>query len=301
MVRPTLNRWGKTFVHASGLWLERNAFVHAGSLAFYTLFSLAPVVIIAVAVAGILFGEEAARGEIVAQLEGAVGADVAGAVEDAVASSRLEVAGILPMLTGIIALLIGATTVFAQMQISLNRIWGVVAKPQKSGLLLLLKVRLLSLATVLAIGFILLVSLLVTVALRAVVRYAEGWIPFPAFVLTATEFVLSFAVVTLLFAVIFKILPDVHIAWEDVWTGAAITAVLFTIGRYLIAVYLTYATPESPYGAAGSLVLLLLWVYYSSLILLFGAAVTHARTLASGKVVVPRATAVRVKEEILEE
>jgi membrane protein len=301
MVRPSLNRWGQTFVHASGLWLERNAFVHAGSLAFYTLFSLAPVVIIAVAVAGFLFGEEAARGEVVAQLEGSIGADAARAVEDAVARSRLEATGILPMLAGVIALLIGSTTVFAQMQISLNRIWGVVARPQRSGLLILVKARLLALAIVVAIGFILLVSLLVSVALRAIVRYAESWVPFPGVVLTATEFALSFVVITLLFAVIFKVLPDVQIAWEDVWAGAAITAVLFTIGRYLIAVYLTYATPESAYGAAGSLVLLLLWVYYSSLILLFGAALTHARTLASGKVVVPSATAVRVKEELVEE
>jgi len=288
-------------VHAGGLWLERNAFVHAGSLAFYTLFSLAPVVIIAVTVAGILFGEEAARGQIVAQLHEFVGVDAARAVEEAVARSRLEAAGFLPTLTGIVALIVGATTVFAQMQLSLNSIWGVAARPQRSGLVVLLKNRLLSLAIVLTIGFILLVSLLLSVVLRAIVRYADSWVPFPTAALTAAEFGLSLLVITILFAVIFKVLPDVRIDWRDVWTGAAITAALFTIGRYLIAAYLAYTAPASTYGAAGSLVLLLLWVYYSSLILLFGAAVTHARAVASGKPVTPRPMAVRVRQEIVED
>jgi membrane protein len=293
-------RFWKIFLDAGGLWLERNAFVHAGSLAFYTLFSMAPVVIIAVSIAGAVLGEEAARGEIVGQLDDFVGTDAARAVEDAVARSRLEVAGIVPTLTGVLALLIGATTVFAQMQISLNRIWGVVVKPQKSGILILIKNRILSLAIVLIIGFVLLVSLLLSVALRAVVAYAENWIPVPALVLTGAEFLLSLLVITALFAVIFKVLPDAMIDWEDVWAGAAITAVLFIAGRYVIAMYLAYTAPASTYGAAGSLVLLLLWVYYSSLILFFGAALTKARVLASGKAVVPRAMAVLVKEEMLE-
>jgi len=291
----------KVFAHAGALWLERNAFVHAGSLAFYTLFSMAPIVIITVAVAGILFGEEAARGEVVAQIEGFVGPEGALAVENAVARSRVEVAGIIPTLAGLAALAVGATTVFAQMQISLNSIWGVAAKPQKSGIVVFVKNRVLSLAVVLAIGFILLVSLVLSVALRAVIQYAEFWIPLPATVLTGAELALSFVVITLLFAVIFKILPDVYIAWQDVWTGAAITAALFIAGRHLIARYLAYTAPASTYGAAGSLVLVLLWVYYSSLILFFGAAFTKARTLASGKQVVPGRMAVRVRREIVEQ
>jgi membrane protein len=291
----------KIFVDAGGLWLERNAFMHAGSLAFYTLFSLAPVVIIAVAVAGILFGEEAARGEIVAQLEDFVGREGARAVEDAVSRSRIEVAGIIPTLAGLTALIVGATTVFAQMQISLNSIWGVVATPQRSGILVFLKNRILSLAIVLTIGFVLLVSLLLSVALRAVIRYAEYWIPLNGVVLTGADLLLSLVVITLLFAVIFKILPDVQIAWQDVWTGAAITAAMFIVGRHFIALYLSYTAPASTYGAAGSLVLVLLWVYYSSLILLFGAAFTKAKTLASGRRVIPGKMAVRVRREIVEE
>lgn len=296
-----VSRGWNLFMQAGGLWLERNAFMHAGSLAYYTLFSMAPVVIIAVSVAGAVLGEEAARGEIVAQLDDLVGREAAEAVEEAVARSRPEVAGIIPTLSGVIALLIGATTVFAQMQFSLNRIWGVVAKPEKSGLLILLKTRLLSLAIILTIGFVLLVSLLLNVALRAVIAYAEGWAPIPPLLLSGLELVLSLVVITILFAVMFKVLPDAVVDWEDVWVGAGITAVLFIAGRYLIALYLAYTAPGSTYGAAGSLVLILVWVYYSSLILFFGAALTKARVLAAGKRVVPRATAVRVKEELIEE
>lgn len=297
----TFRQAWRIFTDAGGLWLERNAFLHAGSLAFYTLFSLAPIVIIAVAVAGVLFGAEAARGEIVAQLEEFVGRDGALAVEDAVARSRIEVAGLLPTMTGVAALLVGATTVFAQMQLSLNSIWGVAAKPDRSSIVVLVKNRVLSLAIVLTIGFVLLVSLLLNVALKAVVRYADAWVPLPGIVLSSAELGLSLIVITLLFAVIFKVLPDVLVAWPDVWAGAAITAVMFVLGRHLIALYLAYTAPASTYGAAGALVVVLLWVYYSSLILFFGAAVTKAKTLASGKAVVPRATAVRVQLSVVEE
>ena len=300
-MKATLSRIGKMFADAGGLWLERNAFLHAGSLAFYTLFSLAPIVIIAVAVAGIIFGEDAARGQIGTQLQEVIGREGALAVQDAVARSRIEAAGLVPTIAGVIALLVGATTVFAQMQLSLNSIWGVVAKPQRSSLLILLKTRVLSLAIVLTIGFVLLVSLILNVALKAVVRYADTWIPLHGAVLTSAELGLSLVVITLLFAVIFKVLPDVQVAWPDVWAGAAITAVMFIAGRHLIALYLAYTAPASTYGAAGSLVLVLLWVYYSSLILFFGAAFTKAKTLASGKKVVPRAMAVRVKREVVEE
>ncbi len=301
MDRQALMPGWKLFRQAGGTWLERNAFVHAGSLAFYTLFSMAPVVIIAVSIAGAVFGEDAARGEIVAQLDDFLGADAAAAVQEAVARSRPEVAGLLPTMTGILALIAGATTVFAQMQISLNRIWGVVSKPRKSGLLIMAKNRILSLTVILTIGFVLLVSLLLNVVLRALIRYADAWAPVPPLLLSSLELVLSLAVITVLFAVIFKVLPDAIIDWEDVWFGGAVTALLFVVGRYLIAFYLTYTAPASTYGAAGSLVLILLWVYYSSLILFFGAALTKARVLSSGKRVVPRKLAVLVREEIVEE
>jgi membrane protein len=292
--------WG-IFAHASGTWLERNAFIHAGSLAFYTLFSMAPVIIIAVSIAGAVFGQEAARGEIVGQLGEVVGRGPAEAVEQAVARSRPEVAGLVPTVMGMLAVGLGATTVFAQMQISLNRIWGVVARPRRRSLLILVKNRVLSLAVILIIGFILLVSLLLNVALRAAIAYAENWIPVPPLLLSMVELILSLLLISMLFAVIFKVLPDAVIDWPDVWTGAFTTAVLFIAGRYLIGFYLMYAAPASTYGAAGSLVMVLLWVYYSSLILFFGAALTKARLLASGREVVPRPLAVRVREVLQED
>jgi len=283
------------------LWMERNAFMYAGSLAFYTLFSLAPVMIIAVTIIGLVFGEEAAQGRIVAQLEDTIGADAAGAVEFAVAQSQIAEAGLLPTIIGIGALLLGATTVFAQMQVSLNAIWGVMAKPSRSGLLILLKNRLLSLTVVLAIGFILLVSLLLSIGLRAIIAFAEDWVPLSTTLFSVAEIGISLAVITLLFGMIFKILPDVVMNWRDVFLGALVTAVLFALGRYGIALYLTYTATASTYGAAASLVLMLLWVYYSSLILLFGAAFTKVHMLARGRSIMPRNMAVRVNYEIVEE
>lgn len=293
--------WLETLKEAVLLWLDRNAFAYAGALAFYTLFSLAPVMIIAITMIGLVLGPEAAQGRIVGQLEGAIGADAARAVEQVVAATRLEQAGWLPTIIGIGAIVIGATTVFAQMQLSLNAIWGVVARPSRSGLVILLKNRLLSLAVVLVIGFVMLVSLLFTVMLRAVIRFADEWLPVHPGLVALAEFGLSLALIALLFAMIFRILPDVVLGWRDVLPGAVVTALLFMLGRHGIATYLTLAAPASPYGAAGSLVLLLLWVYYSSLILLFGAAFTKTLLLARGGRVVPRIMAVRVRNEVVED
>lgn len=291
--------WGVTHA-ALRLWLERNAFSYAGSLAFYTLFSLAPTVIIAVTVIGVVLGEEAARGQIVAQLQGTMGKEAAAAIEQAVAQSRLEESGLLPTLLGVGALLLGATTVFAQMQFSLNTIWGVTARPDSNSLLIFLKKRILSLTVVLSIGFILLVSLVTGVFLRTMLQAADDLLPFVGFLTTGAEFMVSLAVITALFATIFKVLPDVVLRWRDVLIGALVTAVLFTVGRSAIAIYLAYTATASTYGAAGSVVMILLWVYYSSLILLFGAAFTKSHLLRRGKRVVPRNMAVVVKHELLE-
>lgn len=301
MTVMTVKSWWAVLKGTMVLWLEGNALAHAGALAFYTLFSLAPVMIIAIAIIGVVLGPEAAQGRIVGQLEGAIGADAATVVEQAVAASRLDQGGWLPTLVGVGAMLVGATTVFAQMQQSLNTIWGVRARPSRSGLLILLRSRLLSLTVVLVIGFVMLVSLLFTVMLSAVIRFAEEWLPIHAGVVTLTELALSLALITLLFAMIFRILPDVVLSWRDVAPGALVTAVLFVLGRYLIATYLTLAAPASAYGAAGSLVLLLMWVYYSSLILLFGAAFTKTLLLHRGGRVVSRNLAVRVHNELVED
>lgn len=285
---------------ASRNWIQSQAFIYAAALAFFTVFSIAPVLIVVVALVGLVLGERAARGELMAQLQQVLGSDAAQVVETAVLNSRIEHSGIWPTLLGFAAIVAGATTVFVQMQKSLNRIWGVSSRPSRSGLWRLIKARLLSMTVVLAIGFIMLVSLLLSVALRAVSAYADQWIPLPAEVLVGFEIGLSLAVVTGLFAAIFKILPDVVLRWRDVLAGALVTALLFTVGRSLIAVYLANAATASTYGAAGSLALLLLWVNYSALILLFGAAITRAHFEALGGQVCPRNTAVIVHREFVE-
>lgn len=283
------------------LWSERYAFQHAGALAFYTLFSLAPLTIILIAIAGAVFGEEAARGEISTQIEGLIGSSAADAVEQAVRRSRLEEAGPLPTILGIGALLFGATTVFAQMQTSLNQFFGVVAKPSRSGLLVFVTTRLLSLGLVIIIGFLLLTSLVITVLMAATIRFAESWIPVPPLVVAAVDLTVSLGIATLLFATVFKVLPDVRLRWRDMWRGGFMTAVLFVTGQYLISMYLTHTAPDSTYGAAGSLVLVLLWVYYSSLILFFGACFTKVLIRSRGDRLVPKSTAVKFRTEILAE
>ncbi len=224
-----------------------------------------------------------------------MGADAAAVVEEAVAQSRIQEAGIMPTLLGVAALMVGATTVFAQMQFSLNTIWGVTAKPTANGALVFIKNRLLSLTVVLSIGFILMVSLVLGVAIRGALGAADNLLPYVGFLSQLAESLISLMVVALLFATIFKVLPDVVLSWQDVLIGSLVTAVLFTIGRSVIAVYLAYTATASTYGAAGSVVMVLLWVYYSSLILLFGAAFTRSLLIRRGRPLIPRNSAILIQ------
>ena len=293
--------WLGIFAAAGRNWLQSQAFIYAAALAFFTVFSIAPVMIVAVAIVGVVLGPQAAEGKILEQLTDVIGPEAAEMVETAVIQSQIDLTGIWPALLGIAAVVIGATTVFAQMQQSLNTIWDVAPRPSRSSIWLFIKVRILSLTIVLAIGFVLLVSLLLSVALRAVMVFADQWLPVPGEAMVSLEIVLSLTVITLLFAAMFKILPDVILSWRDVLPGAAVTALLFTLGRSLIAIYLANTATASTYGAAGSLVLLLLWVNYSSLILLYGAAFTRAHVEARGIKVKPRNTAVCVHRELIED
>jgi membrane protein len=288
------------FKTAAQRWLERDAFEHAGALAFCTLFSLAPLVIIIVAIVGIVFGEDAASGQISLAITDLVGPQAAKAVEEAVQRSRLEEAGIWPTLLGVAALVFGATTVFAQMQGALNHFWGVKARPARSGILTFVMVRLLSLSMVLIIGFLMLTSFIVSLGITGIIEYAREWVPIPGFAVVLIDLALSLGVTTLLFGLLFKVLPDVKLRWADVWRGAFITAVLFVIGKFGISLYLTHVAPASTFGAAGSLVLILLWVYYSSLILFFGTCLTIATILQRGDEVQPKKTAIRTRV-VLEE
>ena len=297
----TIRFWFRVVIRALRYWLDGNAFVFAAALAFFTVFSIAPVMIIAVTIVGLVLGEEAAQGRIAAQLEDTIGTQAAEAVQTAVASSQIDQTGLLPTLLGVGAMIFGATTVFAQMQLSLNAIWGVAPKPSRSSILLFILSRVLSLTVVLVIGFIMLVSLLLTVGLRALIAFAGDWLWIPGFVLVGLESLIGLAVASALFAAIFRVLPDVQLSWRDVIAGAVLTALLFSVGRLAIAFYLANTATASTYGAAGSLALLLVWVNYSALILLFGAAFTRAHTEARGVRIHPRATAVAVHRELVED
>jgi membrane protein len=255
-------------------WMGERPFRLSAALAYYTLFSLAPLLVVTVAIAGLFLGDEAARGEIFAELRGFVGESGAEAVQTAVEKASLQGGGVFATVLGAVMLLFGASAVFAELQDALNGVWDVETKPS-AGLRDVVKKRLLSLSMVLVIGFLLLVSLAASAVLNGIGAWLGGLLPISAVFLEALNFAVSFGVITLLFAAIYKVLPDADIRWSDVWTGAIATSFLFTIGKSLIGVYLGQSGVASAYGAAGSVVVLLLWIYYSSLILFFGAEFTH--------------------------
>jgi membrane protein len=268
-------------------WIEDNPFELASSLSYYTLFSLAPVLIIAIAVAGFVFGREAAQNQIVQTIQGLVGQDSARAVQTIIqnASSK-PTAGVISMILGVAALLFGAGGVVSQLQTSLNTIWGVVPKSGQ-GVWGFIRQRFVSFAMVLAIGFLLLVSLAVSALLSGLTHYMGGLVGVRAFVAHALDLFVSFIFVTILFALIYKFLPDVRIQWKDVWIGAALTSVLFTAGKFLIGLYLGISGVTSVFGAAGSLITILVWVYYSSLIFFLGAEFTQVYASRYGPGVIP--------------
>ncbi len=254
-------------------WTEDHAQGLGAALAFYAVFSLAPLLLIVIAIAGLVFGQEAAQGQIIGQIQGLVGEDSAKAIQSMIEEARKPAAGIIATVLAMVILLIGATGVFAQLQEALNTIWSVEEKPGE-GMWKILKDRFISLMAVLGTGFLLLISLVISAGLSAVGTTLEHSLPVPEFLLQIINFVVSFAIVTLLFAMIYKLLPDISIQWGDVWIGAVMTSLLFTIGKFLIGLYLGKSDVGIAYGAAGSLVVILIWVYYASQIFLFGAEFT---------------------------
>lgn len=255
-------------------WVDDYAPSMGAALSYYTLFSLAPLLIIVIAVAGMVFGQEAAQGEIVAQLRGIMGEEGAVAVEGMLKAAREPAKSTVATIVGIALLLLGATAVFGELQSALDRIWRVPAPKAESDIWHLLRTRLLSFGLVLGLGFLLVVSLVVSAVLAALGKWWGGWFEGWDVVLEILNFAVSFGIFTLLFAMIYKIMPRAMIPWRDVWTGAAVTALLFTIGKVLIGLYLGKSSLASGFGAAGSLVMLLAWVYYSAQIFLFGAEYT---------------------------
>jgi membrane protein len=259
---------------STAAWVDDYAPSMGAALAYYTLFSIAPLLIIAIAVAGLVFGEDAARGEIVAQIQGLIGREGAIAVQGLLKSANEPAQDIFATVVSIVALLVGATTVFGELQSDLDRIWRVPAPAKENGIWTLLRTRLLSFGLVLGLGFLLLVSLVTSAAIAAFGKWSYGFFEGREVYLHALNFGISFAITTLLFALIYKLMPRASIAWRDVWVGAAVTSLLFEIGKFLIGLYLGTTSVASGFGAAGSLVVLLLWVYFSAQIFLLGAEFT---------------------------
>ena len=276
--------------------MEDRALRFSAALAYYSIFAMAPLLIIAISVAGLIFGEEAARGQIYDQINGLLGPKGAAEIQTLIQASSDTGKSLLAMALGLITLLIAASGVFGQLKDALNSIWGVMLKPG-GGILATVKGYLLSFSMVLAIGFLLIISLLLSAALQAVNGFMSGHLPFPSFALPLTA-VVSFIVLVLLFGLIFKVLPDVEIGWKDVWIGAAFTAALFTIGKYLISLYLGRTSIGSSFGAAGSLILVLVWVYYSTSIFLLGAEFTKVYASRFGSGICPSHNAQFVSVEM---
>lgn len=277
-------------------WIDDDASRLAASLAFYTLLSLAPLVIIAVAVAGFVLGPEAARGQIADELSSVVGRDPARGIQAVVASAQSPASGVIGTVIGVVTLFVGASGVFGELQFALNSIWEVKAKRGR-GVLGEVKDRFFSFTMVLVVAFLLLVSLLLSALLSALGRGFATSLPGGELVWQAVNFGFSLAMITGLFALIFKYVPDVEIDWKDVWAGAGVTALLFTIGKSLLGVYLGKASIESSYGAAGSLVVLVVWVYYSAQILFLGAEFTQVQTRLRGRSIRPSKKAVTFRRD----
>lgn len=258
-------------------WWNDNVPRLGASLAYYTLFAIAPVIIVAIGIAGLVFGPEAVRGQIVHQVDDLIGLEGGRAVQALLQGASNHSAGVLATVIGSITFLLGATGAFLELQYALNTIWRVAPKAT-AGLRDFLVQRLVSFGLVVAIGFLLMVSLAVSAALAAFSGWLNASVPGIAFVWMAVNLVISIAVTTVLFALVYKVLPDVDLDWPDVWTGALMTSVLFAIGKTVIGLYIGHSSTASSYGAAGSVVVLLLWVYYSAQIVLFGAELTRAYT-----------------------
>jgi membrane protein len=264
-------------------WVDDRAPSMGAALAYYTLFSIAPLLLIVISIAGLVFGRDAARGQIFAELNGLMGPQGASAVQALLQNVGRPSDGILGTIVGTSVLLIGAMSVFGELQNSLDRIWRAPPRIGGAGLRVIARARLLSFGMILGIGFLLMVSLVVSAAVTALGTWWTPLLGGLAVLLEAINFVISFAFITLTFAMIYKLMPRVRIAWRDVWMGAAVTAFLFTVGKFLIGFYIGTSGIASGYGAAGSLIVVLVWVYYSAQVFLLGAEFTrvYAQQLGS--------------------
>jgi membrane protein len=268
----------------------------SASLAYYTVFSVGPLLIVIVSICSIFFGREAIEGTIYGQIQSFVGQDAAAQLQEIIKNAAIGGKGHIAVVIGIITLLIGATSMFAEMQDSINTIWGLKAKPQKKGWVILIKNRLLSFGVIGSLGFLLLVSLAISGLIEALSKRLQAHFHNVAVVaFYIINLIITFGVISALFAVIFRVLPDAKIKWKDVMAGAIATAVLFMLGKFAISFYISKTNVGSTYGTAGSLVVLLVWIYYSSVILYFGAEFTKAYAIKYGDSIRPNDYAVATK------
>lgn len=279
-------------------WQKDKASVWAAALAYYTVFSIAPLLIIAIAIAGFIFGEQAAQGQLVERLEAEVGPSVAKTIQMLIVNISRPQSGIIATVLGVGTMLWGASSIFTHLKTALNTIWNVTLPP-KQGIMALVGDRLLSLLMVLGVGFLLIFLLTASAVLTALNNMSSAWLNTPESLWHQIDFIVSFLVMMVLFACMFKFLPDVKIAWGDVWIGGAITAILFTIGKILIGFYLGKSTVASAYGIAGSFVILLLWINYSAQILFFGAEFTQVWANRYGSRIISKPK-VNLKDKLLQ-
>jgi membrane protein len=277
-------------------FFDDDPFEKAAAVSYYTLLALAPLLLVVMAMAGMVFGREAVEGQIVAEMRGLVGEKGAEAIELVIQNASSPEKSLVSMALGVLMLLIGASGVFIQLQSALNRIWDVAAAPKRSALWAFLRHRLISMAMVFGLGFLMLVSLIVSAVLSAISARYETVLPW-AFVWHTLNALGSMIVITLLIAMIFRFLPDVRLKWRDVWLGALVTALLFTLGKSAIGAYLGRASIGSSYGAAGSLVVLVVWVYYAAMIFFVGAEITHVYGRWRERRIRPTEDAVEAKQQ----
>jgi len=277
-----LRRLGTVLSKAVNAWIDDHAQSMGAALSYYTVFSLAPLLLITIAVAGLVFGREAAQGAVVEQLQGLIGQNGAQAVQELLKNVSKPSEGIVATITGVVVLIIGATSVFGELQDDLNRIWQVPSTKKVAGWWAFLRARLLSIGMILALGFLLLVSLAASAAFDAFASWSTSALAGWEGLAHVLNFILSFVLTTALFAIIYRFMPEATIEWRDVAIGALVTAFLFSIGKYLIGLYIGKSALASGFGAAGSLAVLLAWVYYSAQIFLFGAEFTWAYAHAFG-------------------
>jgi membrane protein len=297
--KEALSNGVKILKAAFSSFMDDRALKFSASLAYYTIFSLAPLLLLMISLAGIFLGQEAIQGKVFSEINGMVGNEAAKQIQDMIKHLEMSGKSTLSVIIGVVTLIIGATSVFGEIQDSINIIWQVKAKPKK-GWVKMIKDRVLSSSLIVTLGFLLLVSLVVNGALLAVSDRLKAFLPdITVVIFNVINAVISFVVIAVLFGVIFKVLPDVKIRWKDVRSGAIFTAVLFMIGRLVIGIYIEKSGTSSTYGAAGSLIVILLWVYYTAAILYFGAEFTRAYADYKGVKIEPAEFAVHVvqKEE----